>query len=655
MAYHKPMLGVAAATLLAFLPCAARAQAAPSPSPSPSAPPEIGHVVTSDRQNEPLQKTAKTTYVVTKAEIVARGYQSVAAALTTIPGIVVEQYGALGALASVSIRGASPAQVLILVDGRPAGGAETETLDLGEFSTSGVERIEVVEGGGSTLYGDRAVGGVINIITTPAANAAPLVKLSTGSFDTNAVDFESRYLTFERVAAGNDYGFVSGAIPGGNRIDDDFEDTTARLRDSTKIGAVGLDASLGLSSVHLGVPGPLEYPFLPSPAPAVTPNPALAASYQSSTTRQNTETEDARLTFSLQRSISTTTLDLSATRQSLLFYSSPGDYNGCYNAFVVQPCSDLDDDARVQASLRQAFTTADNRLLFGVDLARDVARIDAGGVPPPINAFAETALYAQESRDFGTATAYAGLRAERDGAQGGAISPSAGFVERFARDWSVRGNYATAFRAPTAVDLYYPGFANPSLQPERMQTTDLTLDYESASGGIAAGPFTQTGVNLIEPNASFTQEINVGRVSIGGATLDAHTRPMNGITVHAGVTDVYRALDLTTVAVRLPRRPVFSTSLAVEYAATAPRAVLSAAGLIARAVGASPPYAPPDAPYDPYLNANAYTTVDGYVRFRLAPIALLSLRASNLGDERYAAVAGYPAPGRSFWVEVSTR
>ncbi len=150
----------------------AAAVAVASPSPTPSAPPEITHVVTSDRADETLRSTTRTTYVVTAADIATRGYRTVGDALADIPGVEISRYGAIGSNISYGIRGSSSTQVLVLVDGLPAPGEFTNSVQFGTISTSGVRRIEVVEGGGSTLYGTGAIGGIINIITD-AQNAAP--------------------------------------------------------------------------------------------------------------------------------------------------------------------------------------------------------------------------------------------------------------------------------------------------------------------------------------------------------------------------------------------------------------------------------------------------------------------------------------------------
>jgi vitamin B12 transporter len=641
---------------------AAGTQAAPSPSPSGTPLAEIGHVVTSDRQSESPNSTVRTTYVVTKSQIIARGYASVADALTSLPGVVIERYGGFGSAANVGIRGSSSAQVLVLLDGRPIGSAEIGAVDLGSISTSGVERLEVVEGGGATLYGTGAIGGVVNIITSPPANAPPLVKAEAGSFATNGVDVETRNFAFERALAGNDYGYLGVAVPSGTRVNADAASTTGRIRGDGVLGALQVQGSFGLSTMHLGVPGSIALPFF-----TPTPNPSLSSSYQSSTSRQNTTAEDARVSFSLDRGPATTTLDLSATRTNLLFYSSPGDPSGCYVSPGV-PCDDLNTEGRVQLSLRHVVAEKASRLVYGVDLARSVARIDSG-TGAPTNAFAQTAAYVQDAATLGRTSAYAGVRAERDGGQGGTIAPSVGVGEALSTALSLRANYAAGFRAPTSTDLYYPGFSNPTLQPERTRSLDLTATDTRVLGGLSLCYFTVAGSNLIIVNSLYNFSapagpsnepvVNAQHSSIAGLTLDARTVAYRGLTATLGVTDLYRALDLTSVARRLPGRPVFSTSLALEYASPSRNAPLAAFGVIARSMGARY-QVPPSGSIDPTQYAAAYTTLDAYLRWRVARGMLVSLRARNLGGERYSAVAsppfgGFPAPGRSFTIDLSTR
>ena len=117
--------------------------------------------------------------------------------------------------------------------------------------------------------------------------------------------------------------------------------------------------------------------------------------------------------------------------------------------------------------------------------------------------------------------------------------------------------------------------------------------------------------------------------------------PYHGFTSTLAITDTYRALDLTGPASRLPRRPVMQGDLTLEYGR--PQGLLDAFGFLAHAVG---PHDTPD---------TEFTTVDAYVRLRAARHAIVSLRVFNLGNERYADVSGYPMPGRTFALELSTR
>ncbi|MBD5636186.1 MAG: TonB-dependent receptor, partial [Candidatus Eremiobacteraeota bacterium] len=154
-------LGVAA---LSYAFCSPASAAEPSSSPSPSAGAvlrPIGSVVTSDRKPEPIGLTSQPTFVVDRARIEAYGDRTVADALQDVPGVELFPYGAFGAASSYGIRGTTSAQTLVLVDGIPVTDPTTGAVQLSQFSTIGVQRIEIVESGSSTLYGTSASGGVI--------------------------------------------------------------------------------------------------------------------------------------------------------------------------------------------------------------------------------------------------------------------------------------------------------------------------------------------------------------------------------------------------------------------------------------------------------------------------------------------------------------
>ncbi|MBV9148889.1 MAG: TonB-dependent receptor [Candidatus Eremiobacteraeota bacterium] len=602
------------------------AQTTPTPVPTPTPIPEIGHVFTSDRSDETLSNVVRTTYVVTASDIARRGFTSVADAIADLPGVNVFRYGATGSLASVGIRGSTSAQVLILFDGLPAAGQATGTLDLNSIPTAGVDRIEVVEGGGSTLYGAGSVGGIINVITHPL-EGAPLARLSTGTFGDSEFRFQTRNVTIDRGVATNDYSY-----PGGVRTGADSQLSAARFIFAGQGGAWSTKFSGAFIAHHLGDPGTVPLGF-------TTPS------------REDSAISNLYANVTHHTRYAETTLELGASSQRFLFYcDNPADPN-CFT-----PSQALTTDVRLGASLRNTLRFDRGKLIYGIDLARGVARLDDGAsgtplsTPPDIttNAYAQAALYAEGTWLYGSSNrAYLGLRAERDGGAGGIIAPSLGVLQRLSPALTLRANYATAFRAPSAEDLYFPGgFGNPQLQPERMRVADFRLNDVSLLGGAALTWFSSFTTNKIVPGANFVPE-NIGHASIQGLTFELRTPDVHRMYAHLNVTDLYRAVDTATNLRVSAAGPIFSVNALLGFRGT-PQSVFESWGLIADTRGAQYyAFSPGPAP--------GYTRLDAFVRFRLAANRLLSLRLYNLANHRISDVPGYPEAGTALLIELATR
>ena len=126
-------------------------------------------VVTGTRTPEGSQRATVKTDVVTRAEVERRGATNVAEALARQPGVRVDPgaYGYLGGVGAIQIQGFDLQRVLILEDGERVVGDIGGAIDLSAISTADVERIEIVAGPASSLYGSNAMGGVVNVITAP--------------------------------------------------------------------------------------------------------------------------------------------------------------------------------------------------------------------------------------------------------------------------------------------------------------------------------------------------------------------------------------------------------------------------------------------------------------------------------------------------------
>ncbi len=159
-------------------------QTAPSATASGQAQPVI---VESTRIPTELDKTGASVTVITEEDIEEAGDRTVTDALRRVPGVDISQNGGLGSQASVRLRGANSEQTLVLIDGIEVNDPSTPSggFDFGGLTASNIEKIEILRGPQSTLYGSDAIGGVVSITTKSgerglSGNAA----LEGGSFGT---------------------------------------------------------------------------------------------------------------------------------------------------------------------------------------------------------------------------------------------------------------------------------------------------------------------------------------------------------------------------------------------------------------------------------------------------------------------------------------
>ena len=159
-------------------------------------------VVTATRRKQILKDVPVTTELITKEEMTQTGALTVAEALeSNIGANISDDLSGKG----ITLRGIDPSRVLVLIDGRRVIGRVKGSLDLGQISLSNVDRIEIVKGSGSTLYGSDALGGVINIITRkPRESASARTSIEYGSFKTfdPEVQIESRFDKFGFLLSG---------------------------------------------------------------------------------------------------------------------------------------------------------------------------------------------------------------------------------------------------------------------------------------------------------------------------------------------------------------------------------------------------------------------------------------------------------------------
>jgi vitamin B12 transporter len=200
-------------------------------------------VVTASRRPQSLNEIGASISVISAEKLQRGQYNFVLDALQTVPGVAINQNGGFGGQASVSIRGATSAQTVILIDGvqmndvsSPGGAFNFGTLD-----TAGIERIEVLRGPQAVLYGSDAIGGVVNIITkTGGGDLSGSAFAEYGAFDTYragaTLSGGSDKLGFNLSASGIKSDGISKADEAdGNTEADGYESYTLRGRITSEL------------------------------------------------------------------------------------------------------------------------------------------------------------------------------------------------------------------------------------------------------------------------------------------------------------------------------------------------------------------------------------------------------------------------------------
>lgn len=151
-------------------------------------------VITPTRTEQAENKSSATVYVMSARDIKASGALTTSELLRGIPGVQINDLFGNGTQVNISLRGFSAsanANTLVLVDGRQLNHSDTAGPDLHHVFPKDIERIEVMVGSAGALYGDQAVGGVINIITKKPVENFHRVSVRSGSFDYAGVEFNS--------------------------------------------------------------------------------------------------------------------------------------------------------------------------------------------------------------------------------------------------------------------------------------------------------------------------------------------------------------------------------------------------------------------------------------------------------------------------------
>lgn len=609
-------------------------------------------VVTATRTPQPIEKTGESISVISGADLDTQQIVSIADVLQETPALTIVRNGGLGQSATVSLRGAEAGQTLVLIDGVRIN--DPSTVDnqavLGDLLVNNVDRIEILRGPQSTLYGSDAIGGVIGIFTRRGGDAPFALRASAegGSFDTYRLNAAANGSVddLEYGAAANflhSNGISAADSRNGNTETDGY--TNVGLTENVRwhlSDQVSVDVRSYYTNARVDFDD--NFAFVPPATFRVADSDAYG--------RNTLAVGYAGLNVDLLDGQFTNRFALIGSDSHRAFYDSGSD-------IVHKNSSDSGSVGRLEYQGVLQVLPQD-QLTFGAEyqnIAFTGLTFGSFGNGIDRGSSHVTSFYGQNMLTlFDRLTLTAGFRHDDDAEFGGHDSVKA------AAAWQVpyfgtvlRTNYGDGFKAPTLFEQFSE-FSNPlhALAPELANGWEAGLDQPLFDRAILlhATYFerrTNDQIDFFVPDCfaspppdvcntrPFGYYDNIARTRVRGVELEATARLFDAVNIDTAFTEM-TAIDLAT-GLDLARRPHVSASATITWT---PNADWSIAGTIIY-VGSRFDAAGEIHP----LDSNAVVNVFG--SYRLTDTLELYARTENLFDAKYEPVFGYGAPGRAVY------
>lgn len=570
-------------------------------------------IVTATRTAQTVDETLSSVTVITREQIEQQQATSVQDVLRGVPGLTITNNGGAGKLTSLFLRGTESDHIVVLIDGLKVGSATSGSTAFENIPIDQIERIEIVRGPHSALYGSEAIGGVIQIFTRKGGGALrPSFSYSLGTYNTykltTGVSGGGKQGWFNFHASGLDtegFNACKGSLSGGcftvEPDKDGYREGSASLRTGYKF-----DNQAELDFHWLRVETDVEYD---------------GGFQNASETAQNIIGGSVKFQ---PVDIWNVTLGLGQSRDE-----SDSFLDGVFSSRFVTKRDNLTFQNDLALTGRQLLTV-------GMDLLND--RIDS------------TTAYLEDSRyNIGTFAQYQiafsdndlQLNLRNDANEQFGTNLTGGIAWGVDAGGGLRftASYGTAFKAPTFNELYFPGFGNANLKPENSESIEFGLRQNMRSAYWQFSLFETQVDNLIGFDAGFNS-VNIDKARITGLEMATNFK-LSGWSINAAATwlDAENRSPGANFGNELARRASETLRLDAD-SATGPYRY----GVTLNAVGQR---------YDDLANTkklNGYATVDVRGEYAFDKDWLAQMRIANLFDKDYETAQFYNQPGVSLYV-----
>ncbi|HTH69119.1 MAG TPA: TonB-dependent vitamin B12 receptor [Rhodanobacter sp.] len=597
---------------VALLGCTMAAQAADQNDASALAP----VIVTATRTAITADEALSSVSVVTRADIERLQPLSVPDLLAGLPGVSFANSGGYGQQTSLFLRGTNSTHTLLLVDGVRVASVSAGLAAFEQIPVEQIERIEIVRGPRSSLYGADAIGGVIQIFTrrgTRDGGLRPSFSVTTGSNSLlrgqAGLSGGSEHAWYN-LGVGAQYtrGINACRIGAGTVFAGCFTDEpdrdAYRNKNLSASGGYRWDNGAELTGTWLRSLGEIHFD----------------GSYQN---RSRTLQQVAGSSFSFN--------PLQAWKTTLSVGQNLDRYDNYENRdFVGYIYS-----RRNQASWQNDLSVASNQLLtLGVDWQGEHIDSDTGFLASRRN---NTGGYVQYQGTFGRNEVQLSARRDHNGQFGNHNTGAAAWGYRFDGGLKLSASYGSAFHAPTFNDLYYPyGSGNPDLKPEKSRSAELGLSRQLTGWNWAVNTYQTRIDQLIALDSNyFPSNISKARIRGVEAQLGANLAGWQ-LQVYLGWLQPHNEDGGVNDGRTLPRRPGRTARVDLDR-----RFGVFGVGATVNAAGRS---------YDDAANRHplgGYASTDLRASWHFAPDWQVEARLANVFDRHYETVWYFNQPGRS--------
>ncbi len=592
-------------------------------------------VVTGSRVSDILDELSNSTTVVTLAEIEAHNAPSVLDLLRTVPGLQVTQPGGRGGVANVFVRGGEPNFTMVLLDGvrmNDPNNTRGGSYDFSTLNVDDIERIEIVRGPQSAVYGSDALSGVVNIITKGAAEdlgANLHAEVGEDSFERFALEvsgpvsqdggFALRAATVDDGDATEGNTFKSDSVTGklvfGN---EDSWDLRVFGRYSDNEGTSFPEDSGG---PELAILRDLDVKSSEDLSFGLAGSLVVAEGWRLNYTASRYDHEDS--------------------------YDSPGVAPGVRDGVPPNRAnSELD---RTSYSLHVVGDISDSiRATVGVDYHDEEGVSDgfvdfAPGFSVPsgfsidrsvTGVFGEVQLQPTDN-----VTLLASLRNDDpDGESGETTAKIGGLVDFNDGRSTLRANWGEGFKLPSFFALASPLVGNPDLKSEKSESADIGLTQRFLDNRLSMTltAYRTEFTDLIDFDFEAFTNVNRTEVTAQGAEFEMDYRVSDEFSVAADV--LYLDLDVKDAPTTLRQRPDWRGSVSMLWSPADDWRVRAAWLYQGETFDSSIPTGS--------MMLDGYNRLDGTLTWYAADGISLVLAVDNLFDEDYEEAIGFESPGR---------